>query len=224
MTVQDGRDMEQRGAAPDGRRSRALRGLIGGIARFRRDRDGATAVEFAIVSAVFLAMIASIVEFAMMYATSAMLEQAVFQAGRMIRTGRAQQAVFDVTANQLVVPPNTVPTGHTTRSPTASELSAWYTQTLCSNLYALVRCDSNLHLDVQSASSVAGLSTTVPYNSLTHTWTTQYSPGTAQQIVLVRVFYDYHSLIPGMLRLLNNMTGNARRFQASTAFRTEPYQ
>jgi hypothetical protein len=50
-----------------------------------------------------------------------------------------------------------------------------------------------------------------------------FDPGAPQDIVVVRVFYDWQLLGPGMINGLANMPGNRRLISAATAFRNEPY-
>ncbi|MBO9707052.1 MAG: pilus assembly protein [Caulobacter sp.] len=69
---------------------------VGRLARrFLRDRDGATAVEFAFVSIPFLLLVYGIIELGMVFLLSMSLENAVATAGRQVRTGQAQIQAMD---------------------------------------------------------------------------------------------------------------------------------
>ena len=50
-----------------------------------------------------------------------------------------------------------------------------------------------------------------------------FDPGGAGDVVVVRVFYDWPLLGPGMINGLANMPGNRRLISAATAFRNEPF-
>jgi Flp pilus assembly protein TadG len=61
-------------------------------ARFARDRKGATAVEFAFVAAPFFLLVFAILEIALIFFASAIIEEAVADAARDIRTGELQSS------------------------------------------------------------------------------------------------------------------------------------
>ncbi len=65
----------------------AARRLLG---RFARAQDGATAVEFALLLAPFLLLFFGLIELALVFFVSMVLENAVVDAGREIRTGQVQ--------------------------------------------------------------------------------------------------------------------------------------
>lgn len=59
------------------------------LTRFRRDRKGATAVEFAIIASVLMFLVMGIVELGLMMAAKGVLEDVVFSASRVGKTGYA---------------------------------------------------------------------------------------------------------------------------------------
>jgi Flp pilus assembly protein TadG len=60
------------------------------LRRFRRNRQGSAAVEFAIVAPVFFALLFAIIETAIVFLASQVLETMVQQSARMVMTGQAQ--------------------------------------------------------------------------------------------------------------------------------------
>lgn len=60
------------------------------LGRFARAEDGATAVEFALVLAPFLLLFFGLIELALIFFASMVLENAVIDSGREIRTGQVQ--------------------------------------------------------------------------------------------------------------------------------------
>jgi len=68
------------------------------VRRFIRQQDGATAVEFAMVAAPFLAMMFAIIETAIVFFAGQTLETAGADSARLIMTGQAQTQGFDQTA------------------------------------------------------------------------------------------------------------------------------
>ncbi|MFD0988102.1 TadE/TadG family type IV pilus assembly protein [Methyloligella solikamskensis] len=61
------------------------------LRRFRRDKKGASALEFAIIGSVFMLLLLGLFDVALRYAGNVALEKTVSEAGRLIRTGQAQQ-------------------------------------------------------------------------------------------------------------------------------------
>src|ERR1700720_2101286 len=64
------------------------------LRRFRRNRRGSAAVEFALVAPVFFALLFAIIETAMMFFASQVLETITQDSARMILTGQAQAGGF----------------------------------------------------------------------------------------------------------------------------------
>ena len=60
------------------------------LRRFVRNERGATAIEFALLSVPFFALTGAILETAIMFLASQMLDGAVQDASRLVRTGQAQ--------------------------------------------------------------------------------------------------------------------------------------
>src|SRR5271163_3188123 len=89
--------------------------------RFRRNRRGSAAVEFALVAPVFFALLFAIIETAIMFFASQVLETITQESARMILTGQAQ---------------------------TASYTQAQFQTYVCSQIPALFNCN-NLYVDVE---------------------------------------------------------------------------
>jgi len=67
------------------------------IQRYKRDKEGATAIEFALLAIPFFMLLFAILELAIIFFISSTLSHAVSEAGRQIRTGNFQncgQAAF----------------------------------------------------------------------------------------------------------------------------------
>src|SRR6266571_791374 len=69
----------------------ALRSVL---RRFRRNRRGSAAVEFALVAPVFFALLFAIIETALVFFASQVLETVTQNSARMIMTGQAQTAAY----------------------------------------------------------------------------------------------------------------------------------
>src|SRR5512138_2217853 len=69
------------------------------LRRFRRNRRGSAAIEFALVAPVFFALLFAIIETALMFFASQVLETIAQNSARMVLTGQAQTGA--VTACQV---------------------------------------------------------------------------------------------------------------------------
>ena len=50
-----------------------------------------------------------------------------------------------------------------------------------------------------------------------------YEPGSANEVVAVRVFYEWELITPYLSAPLRNMSGNKHLLQATAVFRNEPF-
>jgi Flp pilus assembly protein TadG len=168
--------------------------------RFLRNEDGATAVEFALVAAPFLALLMGIIQTFLVFLAGQELQTAVTKTSRMILTGQVQN-------------------GNISQST--------FTNDLCANLSSMFTC-GNLMVDVEAYSSFSSANATTPaltYNAngtVKNTW--QYNPGTAGQIVVVRAMYQW-TVFGGPLNFsLSNLSNGSRLLMGVAAFKNEPYQ
>src|ERR1035441_3383872 len=76
------------------------------LRRFRRSRRGSAAVEFALVAPLFFALLFAIIETALMFFASQVLETVTQDSARMILTGQAQTLLYDQASfkSQVVCP------------------------------------------------------------------------------------------------------------------------
>jgi len=197
--------------------------------RFGGSQDGVTAVEFAFVGGPFLYLLIATFELGIMLFAEYSLAHNVESAGRLIRTGQIQN-----TQN-----------GHL---PTP----AYFKSRVCQNLSTLLKCDTNLYVDVRRFTTFADIAGNLP-NPLqpgTEPGTTELSPditvnsayeaGNAGEIVSIRVYYDWELFVPGLGKLLQlsgpsssytsfaNVTGTdgskaTRLLTAAATFRNEPF-
>ena len=179
------------------------------LLRFRGNRRGSAAVEFALVAPMFFALLFAIIETALMFFSSQVLETIAQDSARAILTGQAQAQGGSVAACQTV--PNTVsPCDQTT-----------FKAFVCTKIPALFDC-SKLYVDVVSTSSFGTLSLTDFGNSCSFNPSgMQYSAGTSGQVVVVRLFYQWPLIVTG---LGYNMGCNNKRLMVATAaFKNEPF-
>lgn len=170
------------------------------LRRWRVDRSGTTAVEFGIVAMPFIMMLFGIVGVALYFFTTFALENALERAARLIRTGEAQQA------------------GMT---------EAQFKARVCEYVPTFADCENKLLINVRSFAQpdltpVVTRGECLNNGSLTNV--TTYSPGTASQVVLVTLCFEWEFSKAIPFINLGNMDGGSRLIQAATVFRTEPYE
>jgi Flp pilus assembly protein TadG len=179
--------------------ARRLRRCAQEAARFRRSRQGTTAVEFALIAPAFLATLIAVLQTCVFVFAQQTLQTAAMEAGRLIMTGQIQN-------------------GNVTQSQFLSDI--------CPMIQPLFNCNS-LMVDVQSYSSFSGANTSTPtltYNAqgqVTNSWS--YNPGSPGQVVIVRLIYQW-SVVGGPLGfMLSNLPNNSAEMMGISAFRVEPY-
>jgi len=166
--------------------------------RYAEDRRGATAVEFAMIAAPFFFLIFGLLEVCMIFIMSTLMEHAVSEAARPLRTGQAQQA-----------------------SMTEEE----FRQSVCFEFYEILDCDARLSIDVRMIESFAASPTGLPLDEEGDLENEDFGfePGGPNEIVAVRVFYEWDLITPYISQPLQNMNGNKHLLQVNAVFRNEPF-
>lgn len=172
-----------------------------GLARvraFHRNQDGATAVEFAIVSIPFFALMFAILETALLFFGAQALETAVGDSGRLIRTGQAQQQAMDLTT---------------------------FKSTICAKVFEIFACEAGLHLDVRTYPTFAALSLQEPIDEDGNLDVEdfEFDIGEANEIVVVRAFYQWPTFVTSFGLDLRNLANGKHLISSAVAFRNEPF-
>lgn len=171
------------------------------LQRFAGNQVGTTAVEFAIVAAPFMFMMMALFEVALLYLTQASLDFAVAEAQRLVRTGQAQTQALSQT--QV------------------------YTR-ICDRMraYMPVTCANNLFVDIDSFPDFGSVGNLNPLNAAGEIDQARigFAPGTANQVVLVRAYFEAEILTPGFRQVYANLPSGKRLLSSTALFRTEPYQ
>lgn len=168
------------------------------LGAFASAEGGATAVEFAMISIPFLALLFAIFELGAMFLASSAMDAAVEQAARQIRTGQLQA--------------------------TASNNAAGFKTLVCNSISWISSndCQANLSLDVRTFSSFSAISLTTPVsNGAIDQSQIGYNSGGSCDIVVVRAFYPWTLLAPTLEPGLPNLGASQRLLTATVAFRNE---
>ena len=163
---------------------------------FRRHRRGSAAVEFALVAPVFFALLFAIVEVALMFFASQVLETVTQTSARYILTGQAQSGGLT---------------------------QAQFKTYVCSQIPALFTC-ANLKVNVQSYASFAAITNTSPIDtSCNFIGPQNYCPGNAGQPVVVQLSYQWPVFVTGLGFNMSNPGTHSKWLTATAAFQNEPF-
>ncbi len=168
------------------------------IRGFRAAREGATAVEFAIIAPAFLALLFAIIQVTLFLFAQQTLQNAAVQAGRQFMTGSAQ---------------------------TGGMTQAQFANVVCPMVSAIFTC-SKLQIDVQSYNSFSAASTSSPalYDSGGHLLTAgTFNAGAQGQIMVVQLVYPWPVFGMPLGSILPNSGYGTAEMMGVTAFRVEPY-
>jgi Flp pilus assembly protein TadG len=167
------------------------------LRRFRRNRRGSAAVEFALVAPIFFAVLFAIIELALVFFASQMLETVTQDTSRLILTGQAQ---------------------------TASYTQASFKDAVCAKLTVMFDCVNGVSIDVQSYKAFSAVNIADPIDAgKNFVPPNNYLPGGPGDIVVVRLFYKWPLFVTGLGFNPANIAGNKRLLTATAAFQNEPY-
>ena len=167
------------------------------LRRFRRNRRGAAAVEFALVAPLFFGVLFAIIEMALVFFASQILETVTQDTARLIMTGQAQGAGFT---------------------------QAQFKNAVCAKLVTMFDCVNGVSIDVQSYTAFSSVNVTDPIDSgKNFVPPNNYLPGGPGDIVVVRLFYKWPLFVTGLGFNVANLSGNKRLLTATAAFQNEPY-
>jgi Flp pilus assembly protein TadG len=174
------------------------KGRSRGCAAFLRDSKGATAVEFALVAAPFLALIIALLQTFLVFFAQELLESVVRQSARLVMTGQVQSQNMSQTT---------------------------FKQNVCNQIRIFFNC-GGMMVDLQVANSWSSANTAMPTltfdgkGNVTNVW--QFNPGVAGDIVVLRVMYVWPVMLGPLGFNLSNLSSGNRLIMGSAAFQNEP--
>ncbi len=166
-----------------------------------RDESAVTAIEFGVLAFPFFAIIGAILQTSVIFLASQVLESAVHDASRAIRTGQAQGS--GMTLDQ-------------------------FRADVCDRLYGLFPDCAGLHVRVNVVTNFQSATVAPPLPSPCFApceWSDSegWTPGAGKSVVLVQVYYRY----PVMVQLgplgLSNMADGRRLIGSAAVFQNEPF-
>jgi Flp pilus assembly protein TadG len=167
------------------------------LRRFRRNRRGSAVVEFALVAPMFFGLLFAIIELAMVFYASQVLETVTQDSARQIMTGQAQLASFT---------------------------QAQFKNLVCSKVVVMFDCVNGISIDVKSYSAFASINIADPIDAgKNFVPPNNYLPGGPGDVVVVRLFYQWPLFVTGLGFNISNLSGSKRLLTATAAFQNEPY-
>lgn len=167
--------------------------------RLRENQAGAVAIEFAIVALPFFTMIFAIIQIAMLFLSDQLLETAVADTARLIRTGQAKTAGWTISN---------------------------YNSQVCSELYGMLDCNAlqSYVTAYTTPTAITSAAPTVDKNgvfSTTASYDSNANAGT--NIVVAATYYRYPSLFSALGLSVADQPDGTRLIGAVAAFRNEPF-
>jgi Flp pilus assembly protein TadG len=166
--------------------------------RLRRDQSGSAVVEFSFIAPIFFFLMFVIAETALVFIAEQVMDNAVFETARLIRTGQVQNA---------------------------SMTEEDFQDAVCARMSVFVDCDgTDFYLDVKSYDSFADMQLTAPTNEEDEFQAAgAFEFGEESEIVVMRAYYQWPTnKIFGSMSL-QNLSNGKRLIGSFAAFRNEPY-
>ena len=163
----------------------------------RARREGASAVEFAMIAFPFFFMLFAIMELGLVFVTDSVLENAVMETGRKIRTNEAGDS---------------------------SMTAATFKSTLCGemNIFSST-CDARTTIDVRVIPQFTGVNPPDPTSTGTFDASKlTYANGQPGDLILVRAWYRKPLFTPFLAQALSKMNDGNALLTATATFRNEP--
>ncbi len=181
---------------------RRIRRRVLRLAR-RLDERGSAAIEFAIIAPIFFFLMFVIAETALIFIAEQVMDNAVFETARLIRTGQVQLADMS---------------------------DADFKTEICNRMSVFIDCNSgNFYLDVKRYTTFSDMATQSSVSPVKPDGTFNdpgsFQFGTPNQIVIVRAYYQWKTnKIFGNLSLSTPGLNGKRLIGSFAAFCNEPYQ
>lgn len=164
---------------------------------WRLNKEGSTAVEFALIGIPFIFMVIGIIEMALMFTAQSLLEASVAEAARQIRTGAVQQGGGEDE----------------------------FQDKLCEFAAVLIPCDEIQYQVI--AMEDFGDAEDFPdaqFDDEGNLEDQQFDAGGVNDVVMIRTAYKYPIKTPMMQLMLTNNNSNNRIMLSTMVLQTEPYE
>ncbi len=159
-----------------------------------RDERGSAAIEFAMVTPIFMLLLVGTLEICVMFFASTVIEGATKEAARQIRTGQIQSE--------------------------ADPLVAFQTE-LCDSLLGVIDC-ADVIFNVQTFSSFGSVSMPIEMDEDGEIINSGFAPGGSSAVTVVRAIYRWDFVTPLINKVIPAGLGG-HLIISTVAFQNEPY-
>jgi Flp pilus assembly pilin Flp len=175
-----------------------LRNIRDILDSYIKKNDGATAIEMAFIALPLCYFMIGIIEIALMFTTSIVLEGATSDASRLVRTGQVQQAGADG--------------------------QSMFEDALCDAMSVLASCDDISYEVVQIGDGWGGAAgNSANFDDDGGFQSQGFDPGGVSDVVLIRAVYDYPLKTPIISDFFGDPGKNTRLMMSTIVLQTEPY-
>lgn len=164
-----------------------------------KDTKGTTAIEFSLLAIPFVFTVVSIIELSLYFATSSVIDGALGEVSRQVRTGQLQQLA------------------------TLQEMEDQFNQVVCNHGDVLTVCDKIEFEVMRLDAFTTDIAASVDENGALADPAFDLDEVSAGCVTLVRLSYLYQFLTPLYGTLWSNYPDNQRLMLATTVLKTEPY-
>ncbi len=174
-----------------------MRRFLSPLPRVARDKSGAAAIEFAILSLPLFMLVFGILELAAMFFVDTALDAALHKSARLIRTGQA--AVKNTSL-------------------------ADFKAAICEDMVYLLSCESNLLVVANVVSNVSTAAAMMPADSDGNvTITESFDIGYGSDYILVQAFLPWSPVVPLYSLSSQKFVDGSYVLGAAVLFRNEPF-
>ncbi|MBB5537905.1 TadE/TadG family type IV pilus assembly protein [Rhizobium giardinii] len=167
------------------------------LPRVVRDKSGAAAIEFAILSLPLFVLVFGILELAAMFFVDTALDAALHKSARLIRTGQAAE-----------------------KNTSLADFKA----AVCEGMVYLLNCESNLLVVAKVVSNVSTAATMTPADSDGNvTITESFNIGYGSDYILVQAFLPWSPVVPVNSLSSQKFFDGSYVLGAAVLFRNEPF-
>lgn len=162
-----------------------------------KDRSGTTAIEFSLVGLPFVLFVIGTIEVCILFLAGSLMEGAVYDASRIIRTGQIQDA---------------------------ADAEDRFNEAICDHAGMLLDCDE-FQYDVRVLGSFGEAADQEAQVDEEGNLVDQgFDAGGVSDIIMIRVSYRYPMMTPLIGDIFGTYENNSRLLVATTVFQSEPYQ
>ena len=175
-----------------------LKNIRDTLERYIHDDEGATAIELSFIALPLIYFMLSIIEVALMFTTSIVLEGATSDASRLVRTGQVQQA--------------------------GAGGQDMFETALCKAVSVLANCNDIEYEVVEIGDGWGGASgNTASFDDDGAFQSQGFNPGGVSDVVLIRAVYNYPLKTPIMSQFFGDAGKTTRMMMSTIVLQTEPY-